>query len=638
MGLIQVLDATIAAQIAAGEVIERPVSVVKELLENALDAHADKITIDIIDGGMGCIRVTDNGDGIEKEDLPLAFERHATSKIENFSDLFKLSSYGFRGEALASISAISQVRAVSGKDASLPAWEYNISGDKKEDLKGVAPYKGTMIEVNNLFYNVPARRKFVRTNTQEVGRIHHIVAMYAIARPDVIFVLNVQKQTLFHTMNLESIPERMELVFGENLKDHLLKVSPTEFYPNHFIEAYLGDGTITRSNRQDEIFFINQRYVKSDFLKKLVEQAYYSFIPSDRFPLVFLNLTIPSDHIDVNVHPAKTEVKLVHTDRWEGILIDLLKDALWESAIDIRVNVNTISAKKASTKETKEIVMSQPLLTQDISSDIPIDAGKSLIREPHANYEMNESLYVDNRKEELKVPHVYFEKQKLFQAIDDGISREAKEEAMSTEAVITARDLPFLEPIGQLHQTFILAQNESGLYIIDQHTCHERILYERFLKAIKDDNVVLQKLLIPGKITLSPLQEMTLLENIVTIRDLGLILEYKGKGEFDLMSVPLLIGSIDNFQIFIEDILETIQNKTVLSLKDLMEVIVTSVACKKAVKAHGKLEKSEMISLLQELSETSNPHTCPHGRPIIMSLTMKDLYRYFKRGSYGGDR
>lgn len=333
MGRIKLLDQHLADKIAAGEVIERPLSVVKELLENSVDAQATTIEITIKDGGVGLIKVRDDGVGMDEGDLAMAFCRHATSKIADFNDLFHLHTFGFRGEALASIAAVSQVEMISCTLESSEAHKIKISGGLAPEMEALGGSNGTTIEVKNLFYNIPARRKFLKSASYEAGLIGELVSKYALGHPDIRFKLINNGQISIDTAGLHSVQERMVYFYGEPMKDNIISIPSTELLPNHFVQGWLIKEEVTRSNRNQETFFVNGRLIKSGDLAGILEAGYYTLLPKGRFPIAVVDLTLPGEQLDVNIHPAKLEIKINDLERLRPLLTELFKEALWEANI-----------------------------------------------------------------------------------------------------------------------------------------------------------------------------------------------------------------------------------------------------------------------------------------------------------------
>ncbi len=655
---IKILEQHIADKIAAGEVIERPLSVVKELLENSLDAGASLIEITIKDGGSTLIRVKDNGCGMNADDLAIAFERHATSKIGEFNDLFRLHTFGFRGEALPSIGAVAQVEMISAQKGSTLGHKITVASGVYGPLEAVGAASGTIVEVKNLFYNIPARRKFLKSNSYEAGLIGELVSKYALIHCDVRFKLTIGKQTTIDTENFSTTEERIAYLWGDSLQKHIVTIEQNEFMVNHFVRAWLIKEDVTRNNRSQEVFFINGRLIKSAELSRILEESYYTLLSKGRFPLAVVSLQLPGEELDINIHPAKLEVKINNLERIHQQLVEIFKDALWEASIsknaflleDSRILANaSLTQKKQS-----DNVPADTILPNKIQASLPIQETKTtekpLPTQQSLNFDLPNPL---TGPLHLKEPTVVFAADKhlptkqeaSFSKKTDMTAKSStdltaamqREENSPAKKTAKIKDIDALSLLGQLNQSFIIAQNSEGLFIIDQHTCHERILYEKFMQQENDKNIMVENLLIPVNVTVTPEQEGILIEHIVTLRDLGFVLENFGERSYLIRGLPLGLTQEDDPAGLLMDLVNDLSQAKQITPAVIKEKIVTTAACKSAVKARWPLSEVEMMTLLHDLSQVENAHTCPHGRPIIYKLSMRDLYAIFKRGAYPYD-
>ncbi len=688
MGLIKRLESHIADKIAAGEVIERPLSVVKELLENSLDAGADTIEIEIKDGGTGLIRIKDNGKGMDGDDLKLAFERHATSKISEFQDLFKLNTFGFRGEALPSIATVAQVEMTSCTANESVGHKIRIDGGTVQGFAEVAAAAGTVIEVKNLFYNIPARRKFLKNNSYEAGLIGDLVSKYAMGHPNVRFRYVSNGQIQLDTAGLSTAEQRMAYVYGSNLKPLIVSVPQTELLPGRFVQAWLVREDVTRNNRAQEVFFVNGRLIKSNELSQTLEESYYTLIPKGRFPIAIVQLTIPGSELDVNIHPAKTEIKINGFEQLKPKIIDVLKDALWEANITKNAFLPETVAPGAHVERVEE-ELKKTASTQSAWNKPQTTAQGGTVAEPKLDEQAQPTAktYTDvkvtvqrevqpSAVQQIKsnLADVVAEPEKLFQIKPQQIQKNTVEEKKTVsqdklfknneiadkkpiaefvvtinnstedkkiESVIEQKEqklqlktIDNLTVIGQLNQAFILAQNEEGLYIIDQHTCHERILYEKFMREEAEKEQVSQPLLIPVTVTLSTQQDAVLMQHIFTLRELGFTIENFGERTYLLRSLPFGLHDMQYADTFFLDLLHDLEEQKTVSAATIKEKLLITASCKGAVKANWPLTEIEMQTLLYDLAQVDNAHTCPHGRPIIYKITMQELYKIFKRGTY----
>ena len=685
MGQIKRLEEHIADKIAAGEVIERPLSVVKELLENSLDAGADFIEIEIREGGTGLIRVKDNGKGMDAEDLQLAFERHATSKIRKFQDLYRLNTFGFRGEALPSVAAVAQVEMISCTEQETIGHKIRIEGGNVMEFSEVATAPGTVMEVKNLFYNIPARRKFLKSNSYEAGLIGDLISKYAMGHPQVRFRYVSNGQMQLDTAGLHTAEQRIAYVYGSNLEQLIVPVTKTEIGPGRYLEAWLVREEITRNNRGQEVVFVNGRLVKSAELSQTLEESYYTLIAKGRFPVAVLKLTMPGSELDVNIHPAKTEIKINGYEQLKPKMIEVLKDALWEA--NITKNAFLPETVAPAAHQPQKQTVAQIVMPQQNKKDTPSNeensskpaAAQKQAEKPAVSAEKREEEAVSAQKLSSKLPQadIVAEPEKLYQIKSaelpkkteekkpsvtqdslfvlsdkqaeysvknrnnpkiDTILQYEKKESVSEQIkeTVHVKGIQNLTVIGQLNNAFILAQNEEGLYIIDQHTCHERILYEKFMKAEAQKELLSQPLLIPVTVNLSAQQDSILMQHIFTLRELGFVLENFGDRCYLIRSLPLGLHELTNVEEFFVDLLHDLSEQREVNAAFIKEKLLITASCKGAVKANWPLTEIEMRTLLHDLSQVDNAHTCPHGRPIIYKITMQELYKIFKRGTYHG--
>ncbi|MDO4281115.1 MAG: DNA mismatch repair endonuclease MutL [Peptococcaceae bacterium] len=633
MGIIHILDDRVANQIAAGEVIERPSSAVKELIENALDAHATNISIEIENGGIDLIKITDDGDGFYKDDLPLAIKRHATSKISNFNDVYRLQTFGFRGEALASIAVISRLKITSGRSDSEPATVLTSDAAGKEALSVAAPRKGSCIEVRDLYYNVPARKKFVKTNNHESALIYDLVCKFALGFPAVNFSYYNNQTLLFSSNQLNTSAEVFRYVYGESTHAEVMHLTPFEFYQKQRVEAWFFPITETKKNRNDMIYFVNGRLIESRELDAIVDEAVYTLIPKGRFPICLLKLEVPAFNIDVNIHPTKKLIKFKNIDEWKSSLATYIKEELWLSRLNVPFSLDTEKPAPKAVEpsaqpqtlsfEPQEVAYEREEAPQIDATDDMTAAPDSRVgvAEPAVAYQPTPSAHV--------VPLVFDAEDEMPQATDAGPAVQTPTDGLKQQ------DLSHLEYIGQLNQTFILAQDRDNLYIIDQHTLHERILYEKFMKEFDARKITQQPLLHPIAIKLSPIQEEVLVRHILTLRELGFTIESKAPLQFELSAVPTVLCGQNDLPTLLLDMLDDLsEGSPLVGLSTVNEEKIIMASCKAAVKAHYKLTGSEVQYLLAQLAALDNAHTCPHGRPIIMNISMNELYLFFKRGSF----
>lgn len=664
MGIIQVLEDRVANQIAAGEVIERPSSAVKELIENALDANAKNITVEIENGGVDLIKITDDGDGFYEDDLPLAIQRHATSKIVEFNDVYRLHTFGFRGEALASIAVISRLRITSGRDDTAPAKQLSADADGSVTISIAAPRKGTCIEVKDLYYNVPARKKFVKSNNHESALIYDLVCKFALGFPDINFTYMNNHEVIFSSNQLTRTTQILQYIYGDIEEKDIIHFKSDAFYQKQSIEGWFFPPTVTRKNRNHMVYFVNDRLIESKELNQIIDEAVDTLIPKGRFCICVLKLQLPAFNIDVNVHPSKKIIKFKNIDDWKNELVHLIKEELWLSKLnvpyDIEPATETFSLKP---QELQPPVVHQTLDFSESSdnlatTDIPTDATEptavegdatpiiertsffkndTMIAEEVGDYTPSlDTAWPECTTQETEIIKTSRPSESKPHSVEEQQSaNDSRPDARSTTQLTQAQLLD-LDYIGQLNNTFILAQDKNNLYIIDQHTLHERILYEKYMKEYNARHIVQQPLLHPIPLSVTPLQEDTLIRNILVLRQLGFTLKTTGPLNYEIETVPsILSNNSDSFAQMLLDLLDDLQQKNGLNgLAEVNEERIITSACKAAVKAHYQLTESEVRYLLKELSGLDNAHTCPHGRPIIMNISMNDIYLFFKRGSY----
>jgi DNA mismatch repair protein MutL len=571
---IHLLDELTANQIAAGEVIERPASVVKELVENSIDAQAQKIIVEVKAGGLKEIKVSDNGLGMSPKNLLLAVKRHATSKIEVLSDLNHLQSLGFRGEALPSIMAIAKVEILSREPQDNYGTKLVISGKKRLACEPVGIPIGTTVSVKELFFNTPARKKFLRAPGYESGLIYDILMKFSLGHPQIDFVFQQDNEIRLNTTGIRSAADLMEYYYGRRVKDALVEIKGD--LSTGSLKGLLSEPTCSRANRKAITLFINQRQVHSPELLKAVEQGYEYLLPKGQFPYVLLHLTLDPATIDVNVHPSKLEVRLR-----DPSLVSEVKDILSKSLSKPQKIPQMTTIKKPQKKKLQE--------TQTVFREFYNWEYKAIPRKTA----ISPNLPIPEKKEVSQILNIY-------------------------------------KVIGQLNQTFILAEGEAGLYIFDQHIAHERVIFERLLAQANKGPLESQILLEPSALHLTPLEEELVIKYILPLTDLGIILENFGPGSYLLRAVPA--GLKDSPPDFFYSLLEHLEtNKGRTTSLDLKKEFLTHTACKMSVKANTKLSLQEMEQLLHDLGKTKHFLTCPHGRPIIYKITYQEILKAFKR-------
>lgn len=601
MAKIVKLSEPLANQIAAGEVVERPASVVKELVENAIDAHASQINIDVEDGGLQSIRITDNGNGIPKAECLLAFERHATSKIQTERDLYTIRTLGFRGEALPSIASVShlQIKTGTGKE---PGLSLKIEGGVLQEQALSASRKGTEVIVSRLFYNTPARLKYMKTVHTELGHISTIVNRLALAHPTIAFQLKHNRKQLLKTTGNNDLQQVMAAIYGLAVAKKMVPIQKESL--DFKLAGLLGKPDVTRSTRQSISIFLNGRYVRNYPIYKAIQAGYHTLLPIGRFPIVSLYIEMDPILIDVNVHPAKLEVRLSKEQELTTFI---------QSAIQEVFSETDLIPRPTATEKTEKYAGDQQHFAFQFSQQK--DRLPNEIKEKHL-----ETMVIERRASEDEEP------------MNDTLVDHSKEATHNEEDDDSKSDsrLPPLFPFGQMHGTYIFAQNENGLYIIDQHAAQERVKYEFYRKQVGKVAKELQELLLP--ITFEFTQSETLLINdhLEELEKFGVFLESFGKQTFIVRTHPQWFPNGEEERT-IRNIIELLLTEKSIHLEKMREETAIMMACKRSIKANHFLQNSEILALLESLGNCQDPFTCPHGRPVIVQFTTYEMEKMFKR-------
>lgn len=649
MRKIAVLDQNTIDKIAAGEVVERPASVVKELVENAVDAGATAITVEIKEGGISFIRVTDNGGGIEKEQVPLAFLRHATSKIEKVEDLLQISSLGFRGEALSSISAVSQMEVITKTPEALTGVHYVIEGGREKALEEVGAPNGTTMLVRNLFFNTPARGKFLKTAMTETGYVSGYMEQLALSHQDISFKYMVNGQTKLHTSGNSNLKDVIYGIYGRDITRELVPVAFEK--PGISIEGFIGKPVIARGNRNFENYYINGRYVKSKILMKAIEEAYKPYMMQHKYPFVCLHYDIEGEEIDVNVHPTKMEVRFQNQGAVYNATYDMITAALSHREMIPEVELEKRTepkqektappepfetgykqqAKKweSSIKEAKPPYVAADLKPAIQKPSIPVPSVpqtglQPAMAEPARKAATVKSELPGSVRPQTEVhtptvsekPSVSPEKPVQMELFDDRL--------LSKKARLHHRI------IGQLFETYWLVEYDNKFYIIDQHAAHEKVLYERFMKEFANREIVTQMVSPPQVISLNLQEDLLLKTHMELFKRFGFEISEFGGREYSIHGVPANLYGISVQNFFVE-LLDSLENENARQPLDILTGRIATAACKAAVKGNNTLSVQEADKLIDELLGLDNPYHCPHGRPTIISMTKYELEKKFKR-------
>lgn len=680
---IAVLDESTIDKIAAGEVIERPSSVVKELVENAIDAGATAITAEIKDGGISLIRITDNGEGIAKDQIATAFLRHATSKITKVEDLLSVSSLGFRGEALSSIAAVCQVEVITKTAGTLLGTRYRIEGGQEILTEEIGAPEGTTFLVNNIFYNTPARKKFLKSAMTEAGYISELMERMALSHPEIAFKFINNRQTRLHTSGNHNLKDIIYGIYGRDIAANLLPVKAEGAFGR--LEGFVGKPVISRGNRNFENYFVNGRYVKSKIITKAIEDAYKTFMMQHKYPFTALHFTIPGDLLDVNVHPTKLELRFSNQEEIYQIVYDTIRQALSSRELIPDVGVDREAKKTELPKYKKPAQVPEPFQIPRTKTRPSVEA--QVIREHmpaygnlhtatsdpavvHASKQMavstqNPASTQDQTKAEL--PKTEKALRPLPQMFQKPENKENTEPASETESVPRIEkgevpetaEKPFEQEItreiqkaeqmelfddkllsqqnvkqhtiiGQVFDTYWIVQFQDKMYLIDQHAAHEKVLYEQTMKRLKNHMFTSQRISPPVILTLSLKEEEALKTHLDVFEKLGFEIEPFGGMEYALSAIPDNLFGITERSLFLE-ILDDLVDQSVRGTPQSVLEKVASMSCKAAVKGNHRMSAKEAHALIDELLTLENPYNCPHGRPTIISMSKYELEKKFKR-------
>lgn len=655
MRKIEILDQKTIDKIAAGEVVERPASVVKELVENAMDAGATAVTVEIKDGGTSFIRITDNGCGIPADQVRMAFLRHATSKIRSVEDLVQIASLGFRGEALSSIAAVSQVELITKTPEALTGIRYRIEGGAEKELEEIGAPSGTTFLVHHLFYNTPARAKFLKSAAAEGNSVSSVVEQLALSHPDISFKYIQNGQNKLYTSGNGNLKEIIYQIYGRELTRELVPVeAETELLS---IRGFIGNPSVARGNRNFENYFVNGRYVKSRLLARAIEDGYHGFMMQHRYPFTLLYLEIDGEKVDVNVHPSKMELRFSSQEEIYHQLCLTIQNALLERERIPQVSLDTgkkepDSAEKREKEERRSLKAPEPFeqRRRNLASAVPQMPGRTqmqtppLLREEPAVYGMEEAkarpVPAAAKSEQMRVPEAAHAPQPETMAEHAAPKQEENQTSDATVIAgeqtelfdgrllsVQARDRHRI--IGQIFDTYWLVEYRDALYIIDQHAAHEKVLFERMMREYSSRQVISQMLCPPLVVSLTDREAELLKKHMEIFRKSGFEIEEFGGREYKLCAVPANLYQVAAGQLFVEilDGLEDFGGQT----PELIQERLASMACKAAVKGNQSMSAVEAEKLIDELLTLENPYNCPHGRPTIVSMTRYEMDKKFKR-------
>ena len=671
MSIINLLDKDTINKIAAGEVIEGPAAVVKELVENAIDADANSITVEIKDGGISLIRVTDNGRGIGSDDIKKAFLPHATSKIKTADDLVLVSSLGFRGEALASIAAVSEVEVLTKTADEISGIRYVISGGKEEANEHIGTPEGTTFVVRNIFYNTPARKKFLKTATTEGRYVSEVMEHMAVSHPEVAFKFILNGQVKLQTMGNGSLKDVLFYIYGKEITANIIPVNNPdidgELINGLSVRGFVGKPSLTRGNKEYENYFINGRFIKNKVITRAIEDAYKSFLMQHRFPFTCLLISVDNSLVDVNVHPAKLEVRFSDTESLYRLIFHEVDNALRKKDLLPDMGIRQIPDKKPLVRELNLVVRQEKSEKTEgyIIPDIPMPEPFEKSRQDEWKRELKpvfkqESFVEERVKRDETAPLIRQSVYAPLEHIDnaskvkedktDSISVEKTEntiikgasEVLEEEITVYETDgnfkggifakkaLPDIKIIGQIFGTYWIMEYDGSVYMIDQHAAHEKVMYERFVREISEKTVTSQNLLPPVVVTLSSSQKQIVEEISEYLHQLGFEIEPFGGSDYVIKAVPTELFGISEKELLF-DILDQYSLEGKKVTPDTVLSKIATMACKAAIKGNMNISLLEVKALIEELMSLDNPYNCPHGRPTMIFMSKADVEKKFKR-------
>ena len=643
MAKIQLLDQKTIDNIAAGEVIERPASVVKELVENAVDAKANAVTVEIKDGGMTLIRVTDNGIGIPKDQVKTAFLRHATSKIRSVEDLLSVSSLGFRGEALSSISAVAQVELVTKTAESFSGVSYKIYGGEEEAFDDIGAPDGTTFLVKNLFYNTPARRKFLKSATTEAGYVEQMMVHIALSHPEISFKFIHNNKNKIYTSGNGKVKDIIYHIYGRDVAGALIPLEAQN--EDVKVTGFVAKPYVSRGNRNYESYFINGRYIKSSIIYKAIEEGYRTFTMKHRYPFVCLDFKINQELLDVNVHPTKMEIRFRNGREIYELVVDAVRAALLQK--DLVQDVLRETPKKKELPKTKEVKKPEPFEVNRRKEEVQkVDqqgqgvqqqvekqrqAVQQQIEKP--SHPVKKTPTASEASKNTKKPtyaglNYNTQKKEFPQYKTDELS--SNQMTLREDPVFSVQARPDRKILGQLFKTYWLIEYEDQLFIMDQHAAHEKVNYEKLMKNFKEKEIYSQRLEPPMVVTVSMTEAEALTRYKDAFAGLGFTIESFGGNEYCIREVPANLYGIGERDLFMELLDAVSQENGTLDTEVIASKIAT-MACKMSIKGNQRVSLMEVEHLLDELMKLENPYQCPHGRPTIIKMSKYEIDKKFKR-------
>ena len=647
MGRIEVLDQKTIDQIAAGEVIERPASVVKELVENSVDAGATAVTVEIRDGGTSLIRVTDNGSGIDRDQVAVAFLRHSTSKIRAVEDLFHVSSLGFRGEALSSIASIAMVELITKTADADAGVRYVIEGGVEKRLEDTAAPEGTTFLVRSLFYNTPARRKFLKSPMTEAGYVSELMERLALSRPDISFQFISNGQTKLHTSGNHNLKDVIYHIYGPEIAGNLAEIDAAEGPVR--VTGFIGKPVVSRGNRGYENYFINGRYIRSNLIAKGIEEGYRTFMMQHKYPFTALHFTIDGSLLDVNVHPTKMELRFSNQEQLYRFVRETIRQGLMEKELIPEVKLTEEETEQKPEPKQRTEPEFPGMQQGEKPQGLEKASGEATPQERNLEYflsQMRKRVTEEFRQKKEGPAEASPEKEPKSEPLQEEGQRpepvrqekmvlrekgsyEAQQLDLFESRLLNPATKSDIRIIGQLFETYWLVQFEDKFYMIDQHAAHEKVLYERTVKSLANKEITSQMVSPPLILTLTMQEAAKLAEYQEYFTELGFEIEPFGGKEYAVSAVPANLYGLAEKELFLEllDSLEYVNGKNT----ELVLHKIASMSCKAAVKGNQRMSMPEAQALIEELLTLENPYNCPHGRPTIISMTKQEIEKKFKR-------
>ena len=662
MGIIKELDQGTINQIAAGEVVERPSSIVKELLENSIDAGATRISVEIEEGGTKSIRITDNGKGINKEDIRIAFLRHTTSKIKTAVDLLTVSSLGFRGEALSSIAAVCQVELLTRTADAMEGIRYRIEGGKEVGFEEIGIPVGTTFIVNNIFFNTPARRKFLRTAQTEAGYVSDIIEKIALSHPEIAISFKSNGKVKIHTSGNGNLKDVIYSIYGREITENILEINEENDFMK--ISGYIGKAIISKGNRTFENYFINGRYIKSNIISKAIEDGYKFILMQHKYPFTVIDFTIKPEYLDVNVHPSKMELRFRKSESIYPMISECINDALIEkpNIIDVTFEKNVEKAEQIKyipepfENKRQDIVNSiNNNLSNDNNSNVKYDfynlgegpkesdnlENNNLNNDLNTGFNSSLNSNLTTGANQLNMTPSEFGNNTLqedvnYNATANSINNITNNKMVQRELTeeydnfLSEVAKPKHKIIGQVFDTYWIVEYNDKMYIIDQHAAHEKVMFESLMNKLENKEISSQMINPPIILSLSMSESQLLEKYLENFKNIGFQIEPFGGQDYAVRAVPSDLYTLDSEDVLM-GIVDNLSNETGKMVPDIINEKIASMSCKAAVKGNSKLSYEEADKLIEQLLQLDNPYNCPHGRPTIISMSKYELEKKFKR-------